>query len=293
LEEKKNDAPRLTVIVLVYNNGKYTVDTLDSIRDQHYPNLQCIVIDDASKDDSVALLENWIRNNPVMPVTFVPHAANKGICASINEGLAMAEGKYISIIGDDIMLPGKLTGDVETLEKNPDCGFVYSKMITRNIATGEERRLPLRESDSLFKDYISGNITITTPTVMYRRSVFDIVGLFDTDLLFEDYDMHLRVLDKFPAIFRDEYTIIYIMEHGRSIQIQREIAFQNEFFKVLKKWKHLPRYRYYVNNRHQFAFCHFSVRNKREALRHLPYALTIFWKPRLYRNLLRFLFVWK
>jgi glycosyltransferase involved in cell wall biosynthesis len=285
------ERPLITVAVFCYNNAQRVTETLDSIIGQAYSPIELIIVDDHSTDNSVEVINNWSRQNDVQ-FTKIFHTKNTGVCKGVNEVLQNCNGKYIAFIGDDIMLPHKLENDIAVLESNPEYGFVSSKMILRNIVSGEETDAEYKPSDNLFYDYIKGDITIASPTVVYRKAVFDEVGLYDESLLFEDYDMFLRILSKFKAGFIDDYTIKYTVA-GKSIQTEKEIAFHHEFFKILRKWKHLPGYWFYRNNRHQFCFCHFAVKNKREASRHLLPALTIFWKPRLYRNLVKYIFDWR
>ena len=147
-------------------------------------------------------------------------------------------------------------------------------------------------SNNLFYDYIAGNVTIATPTVTYRKQVFDEVGFFDETLIFEDYDMYLRILYKKSAVFIDAYTVLY-KKYDVSIQKNREIEVYNEFLKILNKWDFLPNFWYYKNKRHQFTFCQLAVKNKKEAIKHLLPGLTIFWKLRLYKNIFKLVFVWK
>jgi glycosyltransferase involved in cell wall biosynthesis len=287
--------PLVTVVTLVFNTGNHITDTLDSIRNQKYPYIQHIIIDDCSSDNSVDIITKWIQTNKY-ECNFIKHQINKGICASINEAIGMAKGKYISFIGDDIMLPYKIAKDVVCLEKESDAAFCYSKMILSYIDKNEERGGDFyKESNNLFYDYILGKTTIAAPTVTYRRSIFEKVGLFDESLLFEDYDMFLRVTYEHKAVFINYYSVIYkINNNNYSIQYRRQIDVYNEFLKILdKKWNHLPGFWYYKNNRHQFTFCQLASRNKKEAVKHLFPALTVFWKKRLYRSLMQLLLVWK
>lgn len=283
--------PLITVVTLVYNTAKVISRTLHSIKSQTYPNIQHIIIDDASSDDSVAIVKQWIKLNN-HNCTFIEHHINKGICATLNEALSLAKGKYFTVIGDDVMVQCKLEKDVQLLERHQKAAFCYSKMISSYIDKGTDVCGSYAGSINPFHDYISGNLTIAAPTVTYRRTVFADVGLYDESLLFEDYDMFLRILYKYEAIFADYFSIFYT-RNGNSIQINKELKFINEFFNVLKKWRFLPKYRFYKNNRHQYTFCHLAVKNKREAFKHLLPACAVFWKFRLYKNIIKLFFVWK
>jgi glycosyltransferase involved in cell wall biosynthesis len=234
------------------------------------------------------VVQSWIEGNDYS-CTFIRHEKNLGICATLNEALKMAKGKYFSAIGDDIMMPDKLEEDIAILEDNVDAAFCYSKMIVRYVNQGLDTYGDYKGSSDLFHDYLLGKVTIATPTVTYRIAVFGEVGFYDESLLFEDYDMYLRILYRRKAVFSDRYSVIYI-RFGASIQSDREVEILNEFLNILDRWKFLPKYKYYKNNRHLFTFCQLSTKNKKEAVKHLLPAMTMFWQPRLYKNILKLIF---
>jgi glycosyltransferase involved in cell wall biosynthesis len=287
---ENENRPLVTIISLIYNNARAAIPGLEAISRQLYRPVEHIIFDDCSTDDSVELVENWIRENNY-ECRFVKHEKNRGICGTLNHGIELARGKYLYGITDDLMMPDKLLDDVALLESHPEYAFCYSKMIIRYVHENREVHAPYRGSDNLFYDYLEGKVTIPTPTTTYRLSVFKEVGLFDPTLLFEDYDMFLRILYKHKAGFIDKYTVVYNI-HGQNIQISKEIALFNEFLRILEKWKFLPRYKYYKRSRHLFTFCQLAAKNKREALKHLPHSLPLFWQPRLYKNLFKLVFYW-
>ena len=108
--------PLVSAIVLNYNHARFVIDCLDTVKAQDYPNLEIIVNDDASKDDSVALIEAWLAKTNI-PHQFIKNKTNQGVCRSLNNTLKIARGKYVSgIAADDVWLPGKLRTKVEMLE---------------------------------------------------------------------------------------------------------------------------------------------------------------------------------
>src|ERR1700730_9907262 len=134
LDEMANDRnsklksfPLVTAFVGCYNQSRFVEECLDSVRDQTYPNVQVIIFDDCSKDDSVAVIDTWLKKHR-LDWRFIPHKRNIGICASLNEVLRLARGKYISTVAaDDIWLPDKTARQVEMMEQLPeDVGVLYS-----------------------------------------------------------------------------------------------------------------------------------------------------------------------
>src|SRR5688572_24620643 len=122
--------PLVTVVTLVYNTGKILNDTFNSVKIQSYKNIEHIIIDDCSTDNSVELVTKWISENN-HKCKFIKNTINKGISGTINEAIKVATGKYFCVIGDDIMLPHKIAKDVSILEAKPIAAFCYSKMILR------------------------------------------------------------------------------------------------------------------------------------------------------------------
>src|SRR5580704_8434369 len=100
--------PLVSMIVVCYNQSRFVVETLESVKAQTYKPTQLVIIDDCSLDDSVTVIENWLRKNRI-DCTFVRHKKNQGICKTVNEALSLARGKYLSpIASDDIWLPDKI-----------------------------------------------------------------------------------------------------------------------------------------------------------------------------------------
>ena len=109
--------PLVSATVLCYNQARYVVECLEAVKAQNYPNLELIINDDASRDDSVAVIEAWLARNNI-PHHFLKNQKNQGICRSLNNALKVARGKYVTgIAADDLWLPCKLKAQVELLER--------------------------------------------------------------------------------------------------------------------------------------------------------------------------------
>src|SRR5580700_4603213 len=119
--------PLVSMIVVCYNQSRFVVETLESVKAQTYKATQLIIVDDCSSDSSVPTIERWLRENGI-DCTFIRHKTNQGICKSLNDALAVATGKYLSMIAaDDTWLPDKIARQVEIMESQPDdVGVIYS-----------------------------------------------------------------------------------------------------------------------------------------------------------------------
>lgn len=119
-------SPLVTIIVVSYNHSKFVRENLDSIKSQTYTNIQLIIADDASKDDSVEVIENWLKENNYNAVTNF-HQNNTGLSQTLNECIELANGKYVQFCAaDDYLLPETISQCVEKLEKlGNDYGIYY------------------------------------------------------------------------------------------------------------------------------------------------------------------------
>lgn len=115
--------PRVSIVTQVYNTGREVVEAMESVRASSFRDWEHILIDDASTDDSVAVIEAYCERVSY-PCTFIKHQHNKGIAATRQEIVSMAKGKYIATLSDDLFEPHRLQRDVAFLEGQPDhvCG---------------------------------------------------------------------------------------------------------------------------------------------------------------------------
>ena len=210
--------PLVSGIVLSYNHSKYAVECLEGVKAQNYPNLELIVNDDASRDDSAAVIQAWLDRNPAIPHRFLRQEKNLGICGSANQTLMIARGKYISgIAADDVWLPGKLLKQVELMERLPEkVGVVYSdayqmdeggKLLEQRFIEAH-RHFDLMPEGNLHKILWEGNF-IPGMATLVKRDCFERAGLHDETLFFEDWDMWLRIARTFEFAYSDQVSAKY------------------------------------------------------------------------------------
>lgn len=132
--------PLITVAIVTYNHQEFVREALDSVLAQHYPNLEIVVADDASTDETLKIVDEIAANGgPVWKVVRAPH--NRGITANHNAALRECTGDYIAWLGgDDLMLPGKLHKQVALMEADPDCAICYHDLDVFHSATGRSLR---------------------------------------------------------------------------------------------------------------------------------------------------------
>ena len=208
----------VTIGVASYNNSRYIIETLDSIKRQTYPFIELIIVDDCSNDNSVSIIQQWINENKSVNARLLLHTANKGVCAACNTILNAAKGQYISIVGsDDIYMPNKVENQVTLFSELPlDYAIVHSDIYVidseGNMANGTqmsslEPGFIAAEGD-VFNKLLEQN-QISAPSVMLRTATVREVGGYDESLSFEDWDMWLRLSRKYKVKFSEYISVKY------------------------------------------------------------------------------------
>jgi glycosyltransferase involved in cell wall biosynthesis len=209
--------PLVSAIVICYNHARFVVECLESVKAQHYPNLELIVHDDASRDNSVAVIQAWLARCNI-PNRFLRQETNQGVCRSLNHALSQASGKYVSgIAADDVWLPGKLLKQVELMERLPDkVGLVYSdalqmdeegKLMQETFIEAHRRFKAMPEGD-IHNTIWEGNF-IPAMTTLVRRECYRKTGPYDETLFYEDWDMLLRLSRWFDFVYSPEISAKY------------------------------------------------------------------------------------
>ena len=202
----------VSVVIPCYNQAHFLDEAIESVLAQSYPHLEIIVVDDGSPDDTSEVATRY-------PKVRLVRQENQGLSAARNSGLARSEGEYVVFLdADDRLLPGALEEGLECFEAHPECAFVSGRyrLIAGDGSFLRQTHQPILSEDRyaalLRRSYIGPPIT-----VMYRRSIFESVGGFDTSLsACEDYDLYLRIARRFP-IYSHEKLVAEYRRHGASM----------------------------------------------------------------------------
>lgn len=217
--------PSLSVVIPCFNAGRWIAATLESVYAQAWPNLEVIVVDDGSSDNSVASVEQQF------PLVRVLRQPNSGVAAARNLGLAAAQGDWIAFVdADDIWLPGKLAAQWDALRSEAGVRMACSgwhvwESQEPRPSSGLLEQLAREATDPSRWGGPSGWIyaqllldcQVWTSTVFAQRSLFDQIGNFDSTLrIGEDLDLWLRASRVTPIIRVAKPLALYRM-HPASI----------------------------------------------------------------------------
>jgi len=202
--------PLISILCLCYNQEKFIVESLESIKAQTYKNFEILICDDYSKDKSVNIINEWFGNNRDLNVQFLIHTENKGICKSLNELLALSNGKYLQILAlDDLLEKDKIERHVAILEKsnyNEVMVFSDAYLIDKDSKRFQNTFIPYHykflslETGNYYNLLLADNM-IPAMSGLMKSSIIKSIGGWDENLTFEDYDMWLRLSKNFDFIY--------------------------------------------------------------------------------------------
>ncbi|MGL4800946.1 MULTISPECIES: glycosyltransferase [Peptostreptococcaceae] len=200
----KREQDLVSVVVTNYNNGKYIEDCLDSILNQSYKKIEVILVNDASTDNSIEIINSWIKDNikgfnREEYITVVNIPRNMGFSGAVSTGLFMTRGEFVAFHdGDDISNEYRIEKQVEFLRKHKNINSVGSNYAVFN---NEDSTPVLKPNGIAFgvdkiKDiYYQGGNCVCYGTLMIRGEVFDNIGGLSRRLnLVEDYEYITKLL---------------------------------------------------------------------------------------------------
>ena len=247
----------VSVIIITYNSSRYILETLESVKNQTYDNIELIVTDDCSKDNTVDLCTNWINKNKdrftnALIIT-TPH--NTGTSANSNRGIKASKGKWLKTIsGDDILLNNCITDNMNYAKLLPDNSFIISDLSEideygnvirkRHVNDGLIYFSKLSSAKKQLKAYSRWPVFLNIPTIFGKKENIEKINFCDEDFrIFEDMTIVHRLMEmdiKFH--FMNKPTVAYrIHDQAVSRNIKMDILREKELFIFFKKYqmKHL------------------------------------------------------
>jgi glycosyltransferase involved in cell wall biosynthesis len=215
--------PLVSVVVTSYNHARYLSQAIESVLAQTLKDIEVVVVDDASRDESPAILQRYADR-----VKVIQHPTNRGTYASLNEGIGLTEAPYIAILNsDDLWLPEKLEKQVAVMQSDARIGLVHTafRPIDADGNPIEGNPLGVRfhpnPQGDLLTDLLTRNLFITS-SVLFRRECLERCGWFEERLFgMGDWDMWLRIAEYYRIGYVPEVLTLYRI-HGQNTMYQRE-----------------------------------------------------------------------
>jgi len=291
---QNNPLPLVSIIVSSYNHEKYITETIMSAVNQTYQNIELIVIDDGSKDNSPHILKALQKEYAF----HLEIRENHGLVKTLNYILKnLVHGEYVCVLdSDDYYATNKIEKQVELMLKHPEAGLCYSPLqyINANSELLESNVNPNNtKSGYIFKEFFMGKCHIPDGGVLIPLEVFKNIDYYDEDVELEDFQLWFKILSKYPVVYLNE-KLCYYRTHETNVS-NDELKMLGWERQVIQKWEDHPIYTKaapYILTR---LFAKYSIYDKKTAfkmfLKSLQYPSSYINKN-MYKGIKRFLFYW-
>jgi glycosyltransferase involved in cell wall biosynthesis len=223
VDTKLNRTPKVSVLMPSFNYARYLPVAIESVLSQSYSDLELIITDDCSTDESREIVEQWRqRDRRVVPVL---HAVNHGLARARNSGLAVSSGEFVALCdADDVWLPEKLKTQMDCFRAQPELGLVHSDsaiidgdgtLTGRRFSSLLHRRGQIT-SGKVFEELCERNF-LCVPTVILRREAIEYAGGFEENLRsLEDWVCWTKVSRKYPFHYVKD-TLVHYRIHAAGL----------------------------------------------------------------------------
>lgn len=292
----------VSIVVITYNSAKYVIETLESAKNQTYRNLELIITDDASTDDTVTVCKNWLEQNSsgFVRTKILTVEKNTGIPANCNRGVKAAEGEWIKLIaGDDVLCSEIISDYISYISKNENCKVLYSdvKYITdKGIEPTNIDMKALRMNSSGLGAAEQFQILLRTnpvwaATLMYSKEIAQKIAYDEKFRYYEDRPFLQKItLSGYKIYFVDIVGALY-RRHSESIQLVSKQFLQTRTaidsysakLEIIKYFDNpIEKYLYYIKSKYCINFYKY-ITNKRNCFTKLLFFAPLFVIDKLIR----------
>lgn len=229
--------PLISVVMSVHNEEKYLKDSIKSILNQTFDNIEFIIIDDGSTDTTQKILEHYAKKDE--RIKLIVNKKNIGLSRSLNKGIEIAKGKYIARMdAGDISHPKRFEKQTELLEENENVyilGTWAYWMDENKEIIGEWKKPSIISNDRLL--FKAG--AAIHPSIMIKKKLFEGIGLYDIgyDISLE-FELYMRAMKNGFDIANIPEFLIYVMRRYGGMSFSQLKTTQLHQFKI--KLKYLP-----------------------------------------------------
>ncbi len=228
--------PLVSVIIPAWNAEKLIKETIESALNQTYPNIEIIVVDDGSTDDTAEVVKS-IKD----PRITYHYQENTGLPAcGRNKGAKLAKGEYLAFLdSDDIWLPQKIARQMKIMEENPNTALVSTNCWYIIV----DKKTSISAISKIKSGYLTNSTcfpknAMINSTVLIKKNILDQIGGHNESPAMrasEDYDLFSRIFLKYPCYFLNEYLAYYrtglpSISGNKAQMIQRDLKHYYEYF---------------------------------------------------------------
>ena len=235
------DTPLVTIAIPCYNHEVFVQDSIRSVINQTYKNIEFIIIDDGSTDQSVNKIKEMLIECEQRFTRFeFRDRPNKGLCNTLNEALEWAQGDYFCVIAsDDQMLPEKTSLQISSFKS--DTVGVFGGV---NIINNKNQILSSRVreySETGFEDILLNKHDLPASSQMFKTDILRQVGGYNPNVKVEDWDLLLRMSKLNKKMVYIPQLLINYRKHDSNISSENTFMY-TEMIKILDQYVDEPKY---------------------------------------------------
>ncbi len=233
----------VSIVTPSYNQGHFLEQTIQSVLSQDYPEIEYIVYDGASKDNSVAVIRQYADR-----LAFWASEKDAGAADAVNKGFARARGEILAWINsDDAYYPGAVREAVEFLQAHPEVGMVYGDANLTDETGKVVGQFASRQTS--YRDLLRGAVHIPQATTFFRADLYRQVGPLSNELFVFDYDLWVKLAKIAPIVYLPRlWADFRLHESGKSVA--NDDRFYPDMLKIQAreggKWLSALRLRWYA-----------------------------------------------
>lgn len=255
--------PLVSIIVITYNSEKYVIETLESAKAQTYRNIELIITDDCSTDNTLEICKSWLAENSYnfKRTEIITVKNNTGIASNCNRGLYAAKGEWVNFIaGDDMLYENRIQECIKRVHENTSIKILFSNVAINGKLTPKTIKKEVffsMQPYNQYKELLKRNILTAPAVFINRETILQLDGFNEKYALFEDFPFFLKALRNNIQFHKIDQQLVYyrvgldnlsrrkIMNFNYQMSVKR--FFKDEFLKEL--WHH----RLYVFFAHYFT----------------------------------------
>lgn len=212
----KNKNPLISVIITTFNRRDFILEAVESVLSQTYKNIEIIIVDDGSTDNTERLIYDIYGDNE--KVSFF-YKENGKRASAFNLGLDKSGGDYIAILdSDNRYLPHRIESGLRALQENPGYDISYADIVTINEEGKEIHRSNMSRYSGNISKYLVYDNCVSINTALVPRYCFDVLGPMDVSYKrSDDYELWLRLSTKYRFLYiKDFWSEYRVMENQLS-----------------------------------------------------------------------------
>jgi len=218
--------PQVSIVTPSFNQAPFLEQTLRSVLEQDYPNLEYIVIDGGSTDGSLEIIQEYADQ-----LAYWQSQPDQGQTDAINQGFARASGEILAWLNsDDLLLPGAVNAAARALQAHPEAAMVYGDALLINAEGKTIGKFPAAQTD--YRKLRRGYVHIPQQASFFRADLWQQVAPLDVSFYFAmDYDLWVRLAALAPLVYVPELWAAFRL-HGAGKSIAADDRCWPEMLRV-------------------------------------------------------------